>query len=151
MSETWSSESGPVVEPPPSPEQRERARARLRLPATGLLVAVGLGIVWSLLDLFGVTLVLLRQLDLPPGVLDQMQGMGAQVALRVASFALSLGVQLLIGLGALCMLRTKGWTLALVGSIAALIPCGCCCVLTLPFGIWALVLLFDKDVKRAFV
>ena len=48
------------------------------------------------------------------------------------------------------MTRLQGWGLALAGSILAMIPCGSCCCFTLPFGIWALVVLVNKDVKAGF-
>jgi hypothetical protein len=52
--------------------------------------------------------------------------------------------------GALKMksLTSKGYAMA--GAITAMIPCSGCCLLGLPFGIWALVVLSDAEVSTAF-
>ena len=56
----------------------------------------------------------------------------------------------LIFFGGLQMKGLKSRGMAMTGAITALIPCSVCCLLTLPFGIWALVVLNDEQVKRAF-
>jgi hypothetical protein len=55
-------------------------------------------------------------------------------------------------LGAACMLRKKARTFALAASIMAMLPLTsyCCCFVTLPIGIWLLVLLTNAQVKEAF-
>jgi len=53
-------------------------------------------------------------------------------------------------LGGLAMKRLRGYGLAVLGAIAAIIPLGGCCVLSTPFGIWALIVLMNADVKEAF-
>jgi hypothetical protein len=53
--------------------------------------------------------------------------------------------------GSIQMLRRKTWGLALTACILAMIHIGsCCCVLGLPIGIWALILLVNPDVKDSF-
>ncbi len=53
--------------------------------------------------------------------------------------------------GAVCMLRLKLYPLAMTGSIVAMVPCSSgCCLLGLPLGIWALVVLNRPEVKNAF-
>jgi ABC-type proline/glycine betaine transport system permease subunit len=50
------------------------------------------------------------------------------------------------------MRQLKGRGLAIAGAILAMIPlftC-CCCVIGLPVGIWALVVLMNAEVKAAF-
>jgi hypothetical protein len=44
----------------------------------------------------------------------------------------------------------ENYPLAMTGSIVALLPCNVCCLLGLPFGIWALIVLNDPDVRNAF-
>ena len=41
----------------------------------------------------------------------------------------------------------EGYALAMTGSVLAVLPCGGCCLLTVPAGI---IVLFDPDVKAAF-
>ena len=49
------------------------------------------------------------------------------------------------------MLKMRMWGFALAGAIMSMINCvNLCCCLGLPFGIWALVVLLDQEVKAAF-
>jgi len=49
------------------------------------------------------------------------------------------------------MKRLQDYGMALTGAIIALVPCiSPCCVLGLPFGIWAVVVLSDWRVHAAF-
>jgi hypothetical protein len=63
---------------------------------------------------------------------------------------LALVIGTLILTGALYMKNLRNYGMAMTASILAMIPCGNCCLLGLPFGIWALVMLNNVDVKRAF-
>jgi ABC-type proline/glycine betaine transport system permease subunit len=51
------------------------------------------------------------------------------------------------------MLKLKSWTAAVVANVLMMIPCfsSCCCIIGVPLGIWGLIVLFNKDVKSAFV
>jgi hypothetical protein len=51
---------------------------------------------------------------------------------------------------AMQMRNLRSWGFSLAGSIMALLPCSLCCILTLPFGIWAIVILSQENVKIAF-
>ena len=65
---------------------------------------------------------------------------------------LALAVSGLILWSGLQMRQLKGRGLAIAGSILGMLPCftGCCCVIGLPVGIWALVVLMNNEVKAAF-
>jgi presenilin-like A22 family membrane protease len=64
---------------------------------------------------------------------------------------LGVGVVPIISLiGAIQMLRGKSYAWSMTGTIAGMLPCSACCVLGLVFGIWALVVLNQPDVKQAF-
>jgi hypothetical protein len=52
--------------------------------------------------------------------------------------------------GGISIIRRKIYPLAMTGSIVGMVPCNCCCVLGLPIGIWALVVLAKPEVKDAF-
>jgi hypothetical protein len=39
----------------------------------------------------------------------------------------------------------------MAGAVAAIVPCSICCILGLPMGIWAIIVLIDQDVKHSFV
>jgi len=58
---------------------------------------------------------------------------------------------LIVILGAVRMMKLKGWSMALMAAVVSLIPCfQGCCVLAIPAGIYAMVILFDSNVKQAF-
>jgi len=49
------------------------------------------------------------------------------------------------------MKELRNWTLAMVASILAMVPCiGACCLIGIPIGIWSLVVLMKPEVKAAF-
>lgn len=55
----------------------------------------------------------------------------------------------LVLLAGVFMRRLQNYTICMTGSIFAIIMNGCCCV-GLPLGIWSLVVLANRDVKRGF-
>ena len=53
--------------------------------------------------------------------------------------------------GAMKMKKLESYGLAMTGAIVGMVPYfSPCCLLGLPFGIWALVVLCDGSVKAAF-
>ena len=53
--------------------------------------------------------------------------------------------------GSVCMILRKGYGVAVAGAIVSLVPlCGPCFGLSIPFAIWALILLLRPEVKSAF-
>ncbi|MBL8862517.1 MAG: hypothetical protein JNK02_10965 [Planctomycetes bacterium] len=81
------------------------------------------------------------QIEAWTGTLGRFDVLMNLLGLAMALFVLFAGVQ---------MLRGRMWGLAVAGSIVAMVPCWCCCLLGIPAGIWSLVVLNDKDVKSAF-
>jgi len=65
---------------------------------------------------------------------------------------LGLIINALIIIGGARMLQLRGWGLSLTGAIAACFPClgGCCCLIGIPLGIWAIVILNREEVREAF-
>ena len=60
-------------------------------------------------------------------------------------------VDLFIIFGGIQMFRIKTWAVAMAATIVSMLNVGsCCCIIGLPVGIWALVILLIGDVKRAF-
>ena len=56
-----------------------------------------------------------------------------------------------IGYAGWKMRKFESYTWCMVGAILAIIPCGGCCLLNMPAGIYALVILNDQQVKDHFV
>jgi predicted PurR-regulated permease PerM len=63
--------------------------------------------------------------------------------------AIAVGVVVLLGALKMKKLESREW--AMTASILAMIPCiSPCCIVGLPIGIWALVVLSKPEVKSAF-
>ena len=63
---------------------------------------------------------------------------------------LALPAVIVMLLGGWKMRRLEGYSMAIIGSIAALLPCGPTWLISLPLGIWSLVTLLRADVKAEF-
>lgn len=135
--------SGSLPEPPPVAAGPPIAdiRRRLMVPAIGLIVT---GAGTTLLGLLFIPALLfpevIRQQE-PPEPLE----LAMSIVLMIVT--LTLGIVTLFG--SIKMLRLENYRMSIAASIAAMIPCYCCFV-GLPTGIWALVVLRDPNVKRAF-
>ena len=114
-----------------------------------LKVTAGLGIAYYVfsivLVLAGVALAANPFADRP-----QMMDQTTRVVMILVMF-LIMGWWLLVLLAAVQMKGLRSFGFAMTGAILAMIPCNVCCLLGLPFGIWALVVLNRPDVKSAFV
>ncbi len=64
---------------------------------------------------------------------------------------IDIAVSIFLLIGAAKMRRLESYSLSMATAIVALIPCTApCCVVGMGFGIWALVVLCDANVKSAF-
>ncbi len=126
-----------AMEPTPS--------SRVNVPAIGLMVTGGLGILtglgWLAILAIGGVAALADQ-----DAADALGGIGVLVALGVVGVLVSAFVTY----AGLQMRALQGWGVSMAGAILAMIPCGPCCLVGLPFGIWAILVLIDEEVKRAF-
>ena len=75
---------------------------------------------------------------------DAMIGVGFWIPITLVRLALD-GLTIY---GALQMRQLTSWNMSLGGAIAASLPCSFCCILTMPLGIWAIVVLLSDEVKR---
>ncbi len=119
-------------------------------PATGLLITGIIGIFFAALGLIasilGMGIAPFIREEIPERYADFWEGsMGA------ASSIVGIVVAAFIIYAALKMKELRQWELSLAASIVAMIPCiSPCCILGLPIGIWALVILLRPEVKEAF-
>lgn len=121
-------------------------RTRVSAPAVGLIVTGALGALSALLYLAIIGSVGLAAL-MGEEVADALPG----VSVLVVLFVVALAVSAFIVYAGLRMRQLQGWTLSLAGAIVAMVPClSPCCILGLPIGIWAVLVLIDEEVKRAF-
>ncbi len=143
--------------PAPDPE---RARRLLQGPSLALLLMGTVGLVitlsgfvardWLVDALIRATSTLLAavpadQLGLWKTELSRSLGL-RDYARGLAGVAIN-GVMIA---GALAMRRLENRNLALAAATFALIPCQCCCCVSIPFGVWALLMLNRPEVKQSF-
>jgi len=140
----YGQQPGPIIPRDPG--------AKLLAPAIALIVVGGLGVVFDLINVAMALLGAPPQIDPnAPEFVQQMQagGHGPVAAMTQLVFVV---VSAIVVFGGVQMCRRQTWGLALAASILAMVNCGnLCCVLGLPIGIWALVILCLEDVKAAFV
>ena len=133
------------------------ALARVQGPATGLIVTAVLGMVGCI---FGAVMNLVNMgapaPDLPPDAPPQMAQMFKMIStmsgpLGVVQSIVGIGLAVVILLGALKLKNLQSYGFAMTAAIIALVPCiSPCCLVGLPVGIWALVVMNDASVKAAF-
>ncbi len=134
---------------PPGPAAS--AESQVSGPAIALMVTTGLAILFYVvvagISVFAGGMGYL----MPHGSSDPLAGMLGSVfgALIYLLFAVFAGVAFF---GALRMKQLRSYNFAMVGVIIAIVPCTTyiCCMLTMPLGIWALVVLMKPEVKAAF-
>jgi hypothetical protein len=124
------------------------AAQKVRTPATALIV---LGILYGLGSLWNI---IAYMLDIKMGDEEAMAQMPGFVAF-MQKFGMVLGllgivIAALIVLGGLNMRRLKSRGFAMTGAVLAMLPISCCCVIGLPIGIWALIVMLKPDVTAAF-
>lgn len=150
---------GPAAPAPLSPAaaggSREAALQAVKAPAICLIVVASIGVVLFLFGAVGNFLggAMLQQQNLssmPPEAQSIMRalqgGLGGVIYLF---FAVMNGLVLF---GAIQMLKLQSRTLVMIACIIAMLPITdyCCCVLGLPFGIWALVVINKPEVRSQF-
>jgi len=134
--------------------EREAALRAIKGPAIALIITAGLGVAYyafsGIFALFVGGAMLHSQM--PPDVPPQLKALieGAQGPLAGAINLLIAALNGFVLFGAIKMLRLQSPGLAMAASIVAMLPCQCCCLLGLPFGIWALMVLNKPEVKSQF-
>lgn len=117
-------------------------------PAIGLIIVAVLYIIGGILSLLirFVGMSFLANSQLPTDAVAAMMAGGIGIALNAVVFVIAL----IILLGGLKMRKLENYGLAMAASILAMLPCSFCCIIGLPIGIWALVILSKPEVKAAF-
>lgn len=126
------------------------AQAKVSGPAIGLMITAGLGIFAQICGL------LFRMLGMGIGSMmaENQEQAFAQMFLGTLGIVFGI-IGILVGIvvfiGAQKMKKLESYGFAMAVSILAMIPCiSPCCILGLPIGIWALVVLVSPEVKAAF-
>jgi hypothetical protein len=73
------------------------------------------------------------------------------VKLNIIFASLFVLLSLFQAIGGVAMMRMRGYSLAVIGAAVGMINCNTgCCLLSIPIGIWALIILMQSDVKANF-
>jgi len=124
------------------------AQAQVSGPATGLIVVAILSL---LCELAALIWHLAGRSAMPGGQLpNQAWANLLSGPFVLASNALGILLSVLVLLGGIKMKNLESYGLAMTASIVAMLPCSCSCLIGLPVGIWALVILSKPEVKNAF-
>jgi thiamine transporter ThiT len=133
---------------------RGLAMQKVNGPAIGLMVTSGLAGLWSLvsvvLNLLGASFNMANM-----GGSSESSNAIAQMTSGVVGVVvalLSLAIAGAIFFGAMKMRALQSYPFAITAAALACLPCAFpCCCFSLPIGVWALVVLFDANVKASFV
>lgn len=131
--------------PAPSPAAAEQVGG----PAIGLIVVAILGVIAQIASLIFslVGASFLASSQMPKEAWTNM----FYGPIGVVSSIVSILMGGLILFGALQMKKLESYGLAMAASIIAMVPCfSPCCLIGLPIGIWAVVVLSKPEVKSAF-
>jgi phage FluMu protein Com len=133
--------------PPFSPAQlRAEAQDRVSAPAIALIVTGAIGLAIQALGTLGHALSLSI-----PGMRQDPEMMIVPAEAGVVLGMVGMIVAVLIIVGGVKMKNLRSYGLSMTSAIIAMIPCiSPCCLLGLPIGIWALVVLSDSRVQNAF-
>ena len=134
---------------PTLPTPGAGAAEQVNGPAIGLIVVAALGALMQIASLVihVVSPAALTSSSMP----NQAWANMFAGTIGVVSAIIGLLVSGVIFLGAMKMKKLESYGLAMASSIIAMIPCfSPCCLLGLPIGIWALVVLSKPEVKSAF-
>jgi len=126
-----------------------QAADAVRGPAIGLMVTAGIGAVFQLIGL--VLNIAGTGMGAMAGGNDGMVNMFSG-GIGILTSLIGIAVAGFIIYGAMLMQKLQKHGMAMAAAIAAMIPCiSPCCILGLPIGIWAIVVLVKPEVKAAFV
>lgn len=127
---------------------RAAAMDQIKGPAIGLMATAGIGAAFQVLglvvNLTGAGMGALARGN--QGMPNMMSG-GIGAVFSVIGLIMSV----VVFMGASKMKNAESYGFAMAAAIIAMIPCvSPCCLLGLPLGIWALVVLMKPEVKAAF-
>jgi hypothetical protein len=142
-----------TIPPPPPPMPAYTpvggpASDQVSGPAIGLMVVAIIGFI---LQAGSLALRFLGISFMAQEMPSQAWGRLMSGTLGIATNVIAILVSGLILVGALKMRRLENYNLAMAASVIAMIPClSPCCLIGLPIGIWAVVVLSKPEVKSAF-
>jgi hypothetical protein len=139
---------------PFSDVSRDHAESAVKAPAIALIVTAAVELLFGIYGLIQYNATMQMYSKMPqfsdPQMQQMLQTISGPAGVFTNIFQLLMAIVILVA--AIRMLALKNYAFAFTGAVLAVIPCltPCCGLLTLPFGIWALVVLSKRDVKIHF-
>lgn len=138
---------------PSAPAPLVGAADQINGPAIGLIITGALNIVFSIgraiLMMAGIGMNALQARGGATEAERMILAMSGTFSFVIGGLGLIGGIVIL--LGGIKMRKLQNYGFCLAASIIAMIPCvSACCIVGLPIGIWALVVLAKPEVKSAF-
>ncbi len=132
--------AAPTLAPEYYPPDDLRAAQRASAPALALIITASIDLGLSVLG--GLLMVVLMA---APGVgPNDVFGLGWNAGGAVVSIA----INIIIIIGMINMRRLTNYGLAMTAAVLSLLPCFHCCLIKLPFAIWAIVVL--NEIRPSF-
>ncbi len=125
------------------------ASSKVSVPAILMMVVAGLAILLSLLNIV-LQLLGTSFATLGGGAADERFVRMFSGGLGIVMALLGIAINGFVVFGAMKMKNLEGYPLAMAATILCMLPCSCCCVISLPVGVWSLIVLLDANVKAAF-
>jgi hypothetical protein len=148
-----------LSETPQTNDARRQAQDLLNWPSMLMLMTGALGMMWSIAQLL--TEMLTDTAQFMEQVLrnvpeEQREALLPLMNMRTTTSGiffslLSIASNAFLLWAALQMRELKNWNVAVAASVLLVIPCHCCYCISIPAGIWALVVLLRPDVKAVFM
>lgn len=139
---------------PLPPGQGGPAREALNVPGILFMVAGGLVVLYSLMNMLssGMNQAQLQKIlsdpNFPTEAKDLIRNLMGPLTKVFSFFAAAVGGLLIFG--GYQMRLLKGYGIAMAACIIGLLPCTSCCCLTLPLSIWTLTILTRPEIKSSF-
>ncbi|HMO15915.1 MAG TPA: hypothetical protein PKD64_00050 [Pirellulaceae bacterium] len=146
-----------------SPMGADQAAARVAIPAIIIIIYSLFSIVYAASTPFVGPIIQDALNDVIRGILpsedarrefdaqmEQQRNNPFALAVNISTAVISIVFFAFIIFGAWQMKTLGNWGWALAASIMSIIPCGCCCLIGTPVGIWALVIIVKPEIKQAF-
>jgi predicted Zn finger-like uncharacterized protein len=133
-------------DPDLSHARRRLARSRVGGPALAMMIVSGIVIGLLVLNLF-LGVVMLAGAG-AGGRRGEEALIGGLVRIVLSGMVIVYDCLIFFGAQQMRDMRSYGWAMA--ASIMSIVPFTGCCLLTIPFGIWGVVVLSDNDVKQSF-
>jgi hypothetical protein len=135
----------------PRRDRPEAGRERVSLPAIFLMIVGGLGLGMAIVNIAVEVLGLGGPNPFAdPNKANDPDAQAAENVGKVVGGILQVIWAIIVFFGGLQMKNLKSRGFVIFSCIWAMLPCNLCCLLGIPFGIWALVVVNDESVKRAF-